>query len=92
MSAISAISTAQYTLMKNSALNNMISTNNARIGLMTSPMQNISFGALDNLAFMDTQMELDAISYGIEYQMAKAMLEQLKKLQKEETKSFSVFA
>ena len=92
MSAILALSTAHYTNMKNNALYNMISTNNARMGLMTSPMSNISFGSLDSLAAMDTQMELNAINYSLQYQIAKAMLEKLKMLQKEETKRLNTFA
>ena len=92
MSAILAISMARYTMMKNNALSNLISTNNARMGLMSSPMQNISFCGLDNIAAMDCQMELDAISYSMQYQMAKAMVEQLKKLQKEDSKHLNTFA
>jgi len=92
MSAILALSMAHYTGMKNNALYNMISTNNARMGLMSSPMSNISFGALDSVAAMDAQMELNAMNYSIQYQMAKAMLEQLKQLQKDEIKRFSTFA
>lgn len=92
MSAILALSMAHYTTMKNNALNGMINTNNARMGLMSYPMQNISFGGLDKIAFMDNQMELNAINYSIQYQMAKAMLEQLRKLQKEEAQKFNAFA
>ena len=92
MSAILAVSMAQQTMMKNNALNNMMHISNARMGLMSSPMQNISFGGLGAIAAMDCQMELNAITYGIQYQMARAMLESLKQLQKEEIKRFSIFA
>ena len=92
MSAILAISMAQYTMMKNNALTNMMHINNARMGLMTSPMQNISFGSLDSMAAMDCEMELNSINYSVQYQIAKNMLESLKKLQKEETKRFNTFA
>ena len=92
MSAILAISMAHQTMMKNNALTNMMHINSARMGLMGSTMQNISFGGLGAMAAMDCQMEMDAINYGIQYQMAKVMLESLKKLQKEETKRFSIFA
>ena len=92
MSAILALSMANYTTMKNNAIYGMISNNNARMGLMSSPMNNISFGSLGALSAMDTQMELDAMNCSIQYQMAKAMLESLKNLQKEETKKFNVFA
>ena len=90
MSAILAISMAQYTTMRNNALNNLIMTNNARMGLMSSP--NINFCGLDKIAYMDNQMELNAINYSIQYQMAKAMLERLRALQKEEAKRFNTFA
>ncbi len=90
MSAIIAISMAQYTTMRNNALNNLIMTNNARMGLISSP--NINFCGLDKIAYMDNQMELNAINYSIQYQMAKAMLERLKALQKEEAKRFNTFA
>ena len=92
MSAILAISMAHYTAMKNNALSNMMHINDARMGLMTSPMQNISFRGLDTIAAMDCEMELNAINYSIQYQIAKNMLESLKKLQKEETKRFNTFA
>ena len=77
--------------MKNNALCNMINTNNARMGLISSPMNNISFRALDSIAAMDTQMELNAINYSLQYQLSKVMLEQLRKLQKEETKHLNTF-
>jgi len=92
MSAILAISMAQYATMKNNALNNLISTNNARLGLMANPMQNVNFCGYDKIAYMDNQMELNAINYSIQYQMAKAMLERLRILQKEEAKRFNTFA
>lgn len=92
MSAILAMSMAHYGMMRNNALNNMFMANNARMGLMSYPMQNINFCGIDRLAFMDNQMELNAINYSIQYQMAKAMLEKLKILQKEETKHLNTFA
>jgi hypothetical protein len=92
MSAILAMSMAHYGIMRNNALNNMLMTNNARMGLMSYPMQNINFCGIDRLAFMDNQMELNAINYSIQYQMAKAMLEKLRILQKEETKRLNTFA
>ena len=90
MSAILAISMAQYATMKTNALNSLIKTNNARMGLMSSP--NINFCGLDQIAFMDNQMDLNAINYSIQYQMANAMLERLRALQKEEAKRFNTFA
>ncbi len=92
MSAITALSMANYTIMKNNALYGMMSNNNARMGLLSSPLGNVSFGSLGALSAMDTQMELESINCSVQYQMAKAMLESLKKLQKEETKKFNIFA
>ena len=89
MSAIQAFAAMRYTSMMNNAAYNMISANNARMSLISSPMNNISF---QSLAAMDTQMELEAITNSVQYQMAKAMLEQIKKLQKEDVKRLNIFA
>jgi hypothetical protein len=87
---IQALSAMRYTAMMNNAAYNMMSTNNARMGLLSSPMNNISFGAL---AAMDTQLGLQSITNSLEYQMYKAMAEQSKKQLKEDIKqSFSIFA
>jgi hypothetical protein len=90
MSVIQAIAAAQYTMMKNNAAYNMISANNSRLGLISSmPANNISFGSL---AAMDTEFEIQALTNNLQYLMAKAMLEQVKKQQQEDAKSFSIFA
>lgn len=70
----------------------MLSVNNARMGLISNPYHP-SFGSLDALAAMDTQLELESITCSLQYQIAKAMLEQLKKQQKDEAiKCFNTFA
>lgn len=90
ISAVNSISMGYYTMMANNSAYNMMAAANARTNMISSPMMNnISFGAL---AAMDTQYELDMITYSLQYKMAKAMLEQLKKQQKEDAKKFSIFA
>ena len=89
MSVINAISIAQYTSMMNNAAYNLMGINNSRMGLISSAANNISFGSL---AQMDTQLELQSITNSLQYKMAKAMLEQAKKQQEEDSKSFNVFA
>ena len=93
ISAINSISMGYYTAMANNSAYNMMAASNARMGLISSPMMsNLSFGSLGTLAAMDTQYELDMITNSLQYKMAKAMLEQLKKQQKEDAKRFSIFA
>ena len=91
VSAINAISTAYYTSMENNSAFAMMASNNARMGLLSNA-HNVSFGSLSALSAMDTQLEIDAITNSLQYKMAKAMLEQLKKQQKEDAKRFNVFA
>lgn len=94
MSAILALSAAHYTYMKNNAAMNMMNINNARMGLMCTPGE--TAGGIgcspEALCAMDTQLELDALTNSLQYQYAKAMLEQIKKQQKEDAKQFSIFA
>ena len=90
VSAVNSISMGYYTMMANNSAYNMMAAANARTNMISSPMMNnISFGSL---AAMDTQYELDIITNSLQYKMAKAMLEQLKKQQKEDVKRFSIFA
>lgn len=90
VSAVNSISMGYYTMMANNSAYNMMAAANARTNMISSPMMNnISFGSL---AAMDTQYELDMITSSLQYKMAKAMLEQLKKQQKEDVKRFSIFA
>lgn len=91
MSAIQAISAMHYTTLANNSAFNMISANNARMGLLSSA-HNLSFGSLESLHAMDTQLELDMITNSLQYKMAKAMLAQIKKQQKEDAERFSIFA
>ena len=92
MSAILALSAMRYIGMKNNAVMNMMNINNSRMSMLSNPSFQGGGCSLETLSAMDTQMEMDSFTYGVQYQMAKAMLEQIKKLQKEETKMFDLFA
>jgi len=96
MSLIHALSIAQYTRLANDAAYSMMKINNTRMNMLSSMGSNMDYGcginSLENIAAFDTQLELDAISSSLQYKYAKAMLEQLKKQQKENAKSFSTFA
>ena len=94
MSAILGISAMQYITMKNNAVMNMININNARMNLMCCPGDTtggVGYSP-ETLCAMDTQMEIDALTNSLQYQYANAMLEQIKKQQKEDAKQFSLFA
>ncbi len=91
MSAIQAISAMHYTSLANSAAYNMMSASNARMSMISS-MGNPSFGSLEAISAMDTRLELDMITNSLQYKMAKAMMEQIKKQQKEDSERFSLFA
>lgn len=91
VSAINAISMGYYTTLANYSAFNMMSAYNSRMNMLSS-VGNVSFGSLSSLAAMDTQLELDMITNSLQYKMSKAMLEQLKKQQEEDSKRFSVFA
>ena len=91
VSAINAISTAYYTSMANNSAFAVMTANNARMNMLSN-IGNVSFGSLGALAAIDTQLELSAINNSLQYKMAKAMLEQLKKQQKEDAERFSLFA
>ena len=93
MSAIQAISAMQAIAMRNSASLGMMQAHNAQLGLISGMSgNNISFGSLEGLCAIDTQMELSLITNSLQYKMAKAMLEQIEKQQKEDSKRFNVFA
>ena len=80
--------------MKNNAMMNMMNINNSRMSMISNPvsfMGNPDYST-SNLCEMDTQMELDAATSSVQYMFAKAMLEQIKRLQKEETKNLNLFA
>ena len=91
MSAILALSAMQYTTLANNSAYAMMSASNARVGMLNN-ISNMSFGSLGALHAMDTRLELDMISNSLQYKMAKAMLEQIKKQQKEEAERFNLFA
>ena len=94
MSAILAMSAMHYINAKNNAIMNMMNINNARMGLMCTPGD--TTGGIgcspEALCAMDTQMEIDMLTNSLQYQYAKAVLEQIKKQQKEDAKQFSIFA
>ena len=94
MSAILALSMANYINMKNNAALNMMNINNARMGLLCNPGDTTGGigNSLEALCAMDTQMEISMLTNSLQYQYAKAMLEQIKKQQKEDAKRFSLFA
>ena len=89
MSLINAVSMMHYTMLANNSACAMMNASNARMGLLGAAGGNMSMGAL---CAMDTQLELDMITNGLQYQMSKAMLEQLKKQQAEDSKRFNIFA
>ena len=90
MSVLQAISTIRYTMMANNAMNSMINSNQSRLNLITGMSYNPSFGSLESISAMDTQYEMDAITFGIQYKMAKAMLENLKKLKSKNSTGLNV--
>ncbi len=95
MSAILALSAMHYTYMKNNAELNMMRINNARMGMLCSPGDTaggIGSNSLEALCDLDTQLELDSISNNFQYMFAKSMLENIKKRQKEDSKSLNIFA
>ena len=89
MSLVNTISMLNYTMLANSSANAMMGISNTRMGLLSAPMGCMSPSAL---CAMDTQMELDMITNSLQYKMSKAMLEQLKKQQAEDSKRFNVLA
>ena len=92
MSLVNLMSIGYYTSLMNNSAYSMMSANNSRMGLISSIGANPSFGSLESLHAMDTQYELSAVTNSLQYQISKAMLEQLKKQQKEDLKQFSIFA
>ena len=86
---IQAISSAYYTNMRNYAALSWMNVNSTRLGLLEN---NINFGSLSGLAALDTQLELDGITASLEYKIANALLEQIKKQQRVEAKQFNTFA
>ena len=92
---VNALSIAHYTRMANDAAYSMMKINNSRMNMISSMGRGMdySFSSPEELVAIDTELELNAITSSLQYKMAKAMLEQLKKQQKEDIKnSFSTFA
>lgn len=92
MSAIQAFTMARSIVAANNAMYNWMNASNSRRGLLSSVSHNPSFGSLKTLSDIDTRLELDMLTNNLQYKMAKAMLENAKKAQKEEAKRFNVFA
>ena len=79
MSAINAISMANYTIMANDSAFSMMQAANARVGMLSGLNgYNINFGSLEALHQADTQLQLDMLSNSLRYNMSKAILENLK--------------
>ena len=94
MFAVGALMLSNYTMMANNMAFRGMMANNARMSMLSNmggvPYNNQQLAAI---SAMDTQLELDALTSGMQYQYAKKMIEQLKKLQKDDIeRSFSVFA
>ena len=93
MSAIQAIAAMQAIVMRNNASLNMMNAHNTQLGLISSMNgNNISFGSLESLNATDTQLELSLITNSLQYKMAKAMLEQIEKQKKEDSKRLNLLA
>jgi len=91
MSAILALSAINCINMKNNAALNMMKINNARMNMLGDTTGGIGCSP-EALCAMDTQLEVVALLNSVQYQYAKAMLEQINKKQKEDAKHFSLFA
>lgn len=92
MSVIQAFTAARSIVTANNAMYNWMSASNARMGLLSSIGHNPSFGSLRALSDADTRLELDMLTSSLQYKMAKAMLENAKKMQKEDSERFNVIA
>ena len=92
MSIIQLMGINQYTAIANNAAYSWMQTNNARMNMISSIGINPTAYSLESLSELDTQLELQAITSSLQYKMAKAMVEQLKKQQKENAEKFNLFA
>ena len=94
MFAVGALMMNSYTMMANNMAFRGMMANNARINMLSGLNgQNLNPGQMAALNAMDTRLEIDALTSGLQYKYAKKMLEQLKKLQKDDIqRSFSTFA
>jgi hypothetical protein len=94
MFAVGALMLGNYTMMANNMAFRGMMANNARLN-MISNMSAMPYSPqnLAAISAMDTQLELDALTCGLQYKYAKKMIEQLKALQKDNIeRSFSTFA
>lgn len=91
MSAILALSAMHYLNMRNNSALAIMNNNNARLNSIAF-MGGESAGSLGMLAQMDTNYELAAIVNSLQYKTASKMLEQIKKLQKEDAKNINFLA
>lgn len=94
MFAVGALMMNSYAMMANNMAFRGMMANNARVGMLNGMTgQDYSPAQLAAISNMDTQLEIEALTCGLQYKYAKAMLEQLKKLQDDDIKrSFSIFA
>ena len=93
ISAVSSASASYYTALAHNSAMNMMSLRHSYMRLLSSPMLfNPNFGSLGMLCALDTQYELDMINNSLQYKLAQAILEQIRKQQKEDAQSFSTFA
>lgn len=95
MFAVGAIMMNNYTMMANNMAFRGMMANNARMNMLShlDGHQHFSYGQLAALNAMDTNLEIDAMNSSLQYKCAKAMIESLKKLQKEDIeRSFNLFA
>ena len=92
MSLINAISIAHYTTLANNASYSMMKLNNNRMNMISNMSAGFGLYSPETLSAMDTEFEINSLTYSLQYKFAKAMLEQLKKQQKEDAEKFSTFA
>ena len=94
MFAVGALMLGNYTMMANQMAFRGMMANNARMN-MISNMSSMPYNSqqLAAISAMDTNLELEALTSGLQYKYAKKMIEQLKALQKDNIeRSFSTFA
>ena len=95
MLAINTAAMNFYTTMMNNSAYSMMMGANSQLGMMNYVGNTIANGGNVNfkaLAEADTRNSLQMIQDSLNYKISKAMLENLKKKQKEDTKSLNYFA
>jgi N-acetylmuramic acid 6-phosphate (MurNAc-6-P) etherase len=87
------IAMANYIGLANSSEYNMLQINQQRLNMISSPEFLSGSMSMKELANLDAQMEINALTAGVQRQIANAMIEQIKKFQEDNIKrSFSTFA